>query len=448
MTTRESNENPVYKLWFKETKTFILGLREETGGFAMSDDWFFDSGRVRAPRRDMLPILVIVLIVVGNFVVVAFYVNNANRNVVKLNSEIETLNQEIETLRFQLQSANFELLALKDAIKTGKPGNASAGLELTQLYNQTRRSVVLIAVRTGTGGGQGSGFVYDNEGRIVTNNHVVEGAVEDGITVTFIDGTIVPATIVGTDPYVDLAVIDVDASPLLLRPVRMGSSSDLLVGERVIALGNPFGLADTMTAGIVSAVGRQMDAPGGYAIVDVIQTDAAINPGNSGGPLLNMEGEVVGMNTAIVSDTRQFSGVGFAIAADTITREVPSLIETGKYDHPYLGIRGMGLIPSVNEAMELDENTRGALVTEVLDDTPADDAGLQGGDRDVDVDGFPVRVGGDVIIGVDGHTVKDLYDLVVYLERTTRPGDTVTFTIIRDKDVVELDLVLGVRPAP
>ena len=414
----------------------------------MSDDWFFDSGRVRAPKRDMLPILIIVLIVVGNFVIVAFYVNNANRNVVKLNSEIETLNQEIETLRFQLQNSNFELSALKDAIKTGKPGNASAGLELTQLYNQTRRSVVLITVRTGMGGGQGSGFVYDDEGRIVTNNHVVEGAVEDGITVTFIDGTIVPATIVGTDPYVDLAVIDVDASPFLLRPVRMGSSSDLLVGERVIALGNPFGLADTMTAGIVSAVGRQMDAPGGYAIVDVIQTDAAINPGNSGGPLLNMEGEVIGMNTAIISETRQFSGVGFAIPADTVTREVPSLIETGKYDHPYLGIRGMGLVPSVNEAMELDENTRGALVTEVLDGTPAHDAGFQGGDRDVDVDGFPVTVGGDVIIGVDGHTVKDLYDLVVYLERTTKPGDTVTFTIIRDKDVVELDLVLGVRPAP
>jgi S1-C subfamily serine protease len=396
----------------------------------------------------MLPILVIVLIVVGNFVVVAFYVNNANRNVVKLNSEIDTLNQEIETLQFQLQNSNFELSALKDAIQTGRPGNASAGLELTQLYNRTRRSVVLITVRTSMGGGQGSGFVYDGEGRIITNNHVVEGAVEDGITVTFIDGTIVPATLVGTDPYVDLAVIDVDAPSFLLRPVRMGSSEELLVGERVIALGNPFGLADTMTAGIVSAVGRQMDAPGGYAIVDVIQTDAAINPGNSGGPLLNMEGEVVGMNTAIISETRQFSGIGFAIPADTVTREAPSIIETGKYDHTYLGIRGMGLIPSVNEAMGLDENTRGALVTEVVDGTPADEAGLQGGDRDLDVDGFPVRVGGDVIIGVDGHTVKDLYDLVVYLERTTRPGDTVTFTIIRDKDVVELDLILGVRPAP
>jgi S1-C subfamily serine protease len=448
MINRESKGSPVYKLWYMETKTFISGFREESGGSALSDDWFFDSGRVRAPRSNYFPILVIILIVIGNFVVVAFYVNNANRNVVRLNSEVETLNQEIETLRFQLQSANFELSALKDAIQTGRPGNASAGLELTQLYNRTRRSVVLITVRTGSGGGQGSGFVYDEDGRIITNNHVVEGAVEDGITVTFIDGTIVPATIVGTDPYVDLAVIAVDASPFLLRPVTMGSSSELLVGERVIALGNPFGLADTMTAGIVSAVGRQMDAPGGYAIVDVIQTDAAINPGNSGGPLLNMEGEVVGMNTAIVSDTRQFSGVGFAIAADTITREVPSLIETGKYDHPYLGIRGMGLIPSVNEAMDLDENTRGALVTEVVDGTPADEAGLQGGDRDVDLEGFPVRVGGDVIIGVDGRAVKDLYDLVVYLERTTRPGDSVTFTIIRDKDVMELDLVLGVRPSP
>ncbi len=431
-----------------ETKTFISGFQEESGGFAVSDDWFFDSGRARAPRRNLFPILVIILIVIGNFVVVALYVNSANSNVVKLNREIETLNQELETLRFQLQSTNFELSALKDTIKTGRPGNASAGLELTQLYNRTRRSVVLITVRTSTGGGQGSGFVYDSEGRIITNNHVVEGAVEDGITVTFIDGTIVPATLVGTDAYVDLAVIDVDASAFLLRPVTMGSSSELLVGEQVIALGNPFGLADTMTAGIISAVGRQMDAPGGYAIVDVIQTDAAINPGNSGGPLLNIEGEVVGMNTAIISETRQFSGIGFAIPADTITREISSIIETGKYDHPYLGIRGMGLIPSVNEEMGLDEDTRGALVTEVVSGGPADDAGLQGGDRDVNVEGFPVRVGGDLIIGVDGRTVKDLYDLVVYLERTTRPGDSVTFTIIRDRDVMELDLVLGVRPSP
>ena len=412
----------------------------------MSDEWFFESRRSRPPQRNWLPILIVIIVVIANFSIVVLYVNNANRNVVKLNSEIEDLNQEVETLQFQLQSTNYELSALKDTVQMGGPVNVSGGLELTQIYNRTRRSVVLISVRTSFGGGQGSGFVYDSEGRIITNNHVVEGALEDGITVTFIDGTIVPATLVGTDPYVDLAVIDVDAPSFLIQPVGMGDSSELLVGERVIALGNPFGLADTMTAGIVSALGRQMDAPGGYTIVDVIQTDAAINPGNSGGPLLNMEGEVVGMNTAIISETRQFSGIGFAIPADTIKREVPHLIEDGEYIHPYLGIRGWALIPEAREAMGLDESTRGALIAEVVNGGPADEAGLRGGTSEIDVGGVNVKIGGDVIIGVDGHTVRDFIDLVVYLERFLRPGKTITLTIIRDKEVMELDLVLGVRP--
>jgi len=412
----------------------------------VSDEWFFDSGRGRPPQRNWLPILIVIIVVIANFGIVVLYVNNANRNVVKLNSEIEDLNQEVETLQFQLQSTNYELSALKDTVQMGGPVNVSGGLELTQIYNRTRRSVVLISVRTSFGGGQGSGFVYDSEGRIITNNHVVEGALEDGITVTFIDGTIVSATLVGTDPYVDLAVIDVDAPSFLIQPVGMGDSSELLVGERVIALGNPFGLADTMTAGIVSALGRQMDAPGGYTIVDVIQTDAAINPGNSGGPLLNMEGEVVGMNTAIISETRQFSGIGFAIPADTIKREVPHLIEDGEYIHPYLGIRGWALIPEAREAMGLDESTRGALIAEVVNGGPADEAGLRGGTSEIDVGGVNVKIGGDVIIGVDGHTVRDFVDLVVYLERFLRPGKTITLTIIRNKEVMELDLVLGVRP--
>ncbi|MBS7638683.1 trypsin-like peptidase domain-containing protein, partial [Candidatus Bathyarchaeota archaeon] len=162
-------------------------------------------------------------------------------------------------------------------------------------------SVVLIRVRTLTGSAQGSGFVYDKEGRIITNNHVVEGA--SSIEVTFPNGVVAKATLVGRDPYADLAVIQVKVDPSLLRPLKLGNSSELLVGEPVVAIGNPYGLANTVTFGIVSAVGRQIEAPGGYAIVDVIQTDAAINPGNSGGPLLNMRGEVVGMNTAIVSAT-------------------------------------------------------------------------------------------------------------------------------------------------
>ncbi len=413
----------------------------------MGDEWFFESGRDRKSRGSLLPILIIVILVVGNFVTAYYFVYRSNESVVRLNEEIEGLDQELKTLRLQLQSASYEISALRDSIQYQELGNVSRGLELTQIYNQTRRSVVLISVSTLFEPVQGSGFVFDEKGRIITNNHVVEGAQE--ITVTFIDGTIVPATLVGTDPYVDLAIVEVDVATYLLKPVRLGDSTRLLVGERVIALGNPFGLADTMTAGIISALGREMRLSSGYSIVDVIQTDAAINPGNSGGPLLNMEGEVVGMNTAIISETRQFSGIGFAIPSDTIKREVLHLIEDGKYEHPYLGIRGTSLTPDINNLMGLDESTRGALVTEVVRAGPADDAGLKGGTRDIVLEGIgELKIGGDIIVGVDGRTVKDFYDLVVYLERTKAPGDTITLTILRDKNVMVLDLVLGVRPEP
>jgi len=405
----------------------------------LSDEWFFESSGRRKPSRSWLPLLFVALIVV-NAAVVVYYTNEMNRNVSELNAEIETL-------QFQFNSVNYEIATLRDTIIIQKQ-NYSRDLELTQIYNQTRRSVVLIEVRTSTGGGQGSGFVYDSEGRIITNHHVVEDAVPGGITVTFIDGTVTDAELVGTDAYVDLAVIDVDVPSYLLQPVKLGSSEDLLVGEQVIALGNPFGLADTMTAGIVSATGRQMGAPGDYVIVDVIQTDAAINFGNSGGPLLNMEGKVVGMNTAILSETGQFSGIGFAIPSDTIAREVPFIIAEGEYKHPYMGIRGMGLIPEIKEHMGLDDSVKGALVSEVEEDGPADIAGVRGGERDVDLDGFTVRVGGDIIIGVDGQTVNDFYELVVNLERYHMPGDIVTLTILRDNSVIDLDLELGVRPDP
>jgi len=403
----------------------------------LSDEWFFDSGHGPGTRRGWLSVVVLIL-VVANIGVMAYFVIDSNL-------QISKLNRDVEVLQFQLSSAKYEIDSLRDAIRMQGVGNASESLGLTLIYNQTRRSVVLISVTTALGRVQGSGFVYDLEGRIITNNHVVEE--EGDITVTFIDGTIVPATRVGRDPYVDLAVIDVDVDDCL-SPLNLGNSSELLVGEQVVAIGNPFGLADSMTTGIVSAVSRQMEAPGNYAIVDVIQTDAAINPGNSGGPLLNMRGEVVGMNTAILSETRQFSGIGFAIPSDTIRREVPSLIENGSYQHPYLGIIGMDITPAIAELMGLDEGTKGALVVEVVKGGPAEEAGLRGGTIERAVEGMQVKIGGDVIIGVDGRTVRSFYDLVVYLERYIKPGATVKLTLIRDKSVVELKLTLGVRPPP
>jgi len=402
----------------------------------MGDEWFYETRRSRRTGFNWIPLMIIALVVV-NALVLSYYVGQANENVAKLEVELEAI-------EFQLSSATSEIAMLRESIAIQSKGNASRNLGLTLIYNNTRNSVVLIDVSSFAGGGQGSGFVYDMEGRIITNNHVVEDA--DEILVTFLDGTIVEATLVGTDPYSDMAVIEVDVPAYLLSPVEFAPSSELLVGEQVIALGNPFGLENTMTEGIVSATGRQMDAPGRYAIIDVIQTDAAINPGNSGGPLLNSEGKVVGMNTAILSETRQFSGIGFAIPSDTILREAPVIIAEGRFDHAYLGITGTDLLPGIRDLMGFDDSIKGALVTDVTEGGPADTAGLRGGNQQADLDGFTINIGGDVIIGVEGMTVRSFYDLVVILERGYRPGDVVTLTVIRDNDVIEIDLELGVRP--
>ena len=389
-------------------------------------------------RRSLLYVAAVILIIL-NLAALTYFVLDFRLRISKFEGEIEAL-------RFQVNSLQAELSSLRDEMKILRVGNASESLTLVEIYNRTKWSVVLISVRTPFGRGTGSGFVYDKEGRIITNNHVVEGARE--IEVTFPDGTIAEAEIVGTDPYVDLAVIDVDVPESLLRPVKFGNSSQLLVGERVIAIGNPFGLEGTMTVGVVSALGRQMRAPRGFVIVDVIQTDAAINPGNSGGPLLNMRGEVVGMNTAIVSGTGQFAGIGFAIPIDTIKRELPDLIEKGTYEHPYLGIEGMDVTPAIAEAMGLDPSTRGCLVVEVVKGGPAEKAGLRGGTTEAIIDGGKVKIGGDIIIGVDGHVVRQFYDLVLYMERHKRPGDEATLTIIREGRTIDVEVTLGARPPP
>ena len=419
-----------------QRREFISPAGKCYGVISMSDEWFYEQKRRRPTGINWLPLLIIVL-VIANAIILSYFLRQANDNVAKLEVELETI-------EFQLNSAINEIARLEETIALQKLGNTTRNIGLTLLYNNTRNSVVLIEVSSITGGGQGSGFVYDMEGRIITNHHVIENA--DEIQVTFLDGTIVEATLVGTDPYSDMAVIDVDVPRNLLFPLEFSASSNLLVGEQVIALGNPFGLENTMTEGIVSATGRQLDAPGNYAIVDVIQTDAAINPGNSGGPLLNIEGKVVGMNTAIISETNQFSGIGFAIPSDTILREAPIIIEEGEFNHAYLGISGIDLLPQIKELMEFDTTIKGALVTDIVEGGPADQAGLKGGDTQVDLDGFLVNIGGDVIIGIEGRMVRSFYDLVVILERSYRPGDVVTFTVIRDNAVIDMDLELGIRP--
>ncbi len=350
---------------------------------------------------------------------------------------------QLKALELELRSAQRDIESLKEEIRILDRGESNPDLGVIEIYNRTKFSVVLIETPTGAG----SGWVYDEEGHIITNNHVVQGYEE--VQVTFQSGEILEADVVGTDPYSDMAVIGLrEAPPGLLRPLPVGRSSTLLVGETVIAIGNPFGLANTLTVGVISATGRQMTTVNNYAIVDVIQTDAAINPGNSGGPLLNLKGEVVGMNTAIISNTRDFSGIGFAIPSDTITREVGSLIENGTYQHPWLGISGLNLTPDLAEAMGLDRDTRGTLVVDVLPGGPADQAGIKGSTTRIILGGRIFFIGGDIIIGVDGVSMPNFYDLQVYLTRNTRPGQKITLTIIRGGEAMDVEFTLGVRPPP
>ena len=314
---------------------------------------------------------------------------------------------------------------------------------LVNLYERVSFSVVNLAVSTAFGGGTGSGFVLDTNGHIVTNNHVIEGA--DQILVRFADETVVEAELVGADVDSDLAVIRVDVPADLLREVRLGDSSTLRVGQRAIAVGNPFGLEQTMTTGIISALGRVVRQESGFSLPFLIQTDAAINPGNSGGPLLNSRGEVIGVNTFIFSRSGSSSGVGFAVPVNTVKRVVPALIATGRYADPWLGISGLSITPTVAEALALPVE-QGILLQEVVPEGPADRAGLQGNDRQGQFDGAFLPTGGDIIVAIDGLDVRDMDDLIIYLAETI-VGQTVTVDILRDGERQSLNLVLGERPA-
>jgi len=298
--------------------------------------------------------------------------------------------------------------------------------------------------------GEGSGFVWDKKGHIVTNNHVIEGA--EKITVVFADDTAVTAEWVGADPDSDLAVLLVDVPADQLEPVRLGDSTALQVGELAIAIGNPFGQEGTMTVGIISALGRLLPVGESsfftprYNIPDIIQTDAAINPGNSGGVLLNDRGEVIGVTTAIISAVGASSGVGFAVPAAIVRQVVPALISDGAYAHPFMGISGGSLSAEIAEAMNLPQGQRGVLVADIVPDSPADQAGLLGNDEEVEIDGFQVGIGGDVIIAIEDQPLQAMDDLIAYLESSTRVGQTVELTVLRDSREEKISLKLAPRP--
>lgn len=333
-------------------------------------------------------------------------------------------------------------------------------LSLPDLFDKSQVSVVQILDRAGSGR-LGSGFVFDESGHIITNYHVISGG--GPYDVTFSDGTIYRAKLVGTDAYSDLAVLLVsDVPDSKLIPLPLANSDKVRIGEQVIAIGNPFGLSGTMTTGIVSGLGRLIPAqsppaspsttPRGsnnnnnvFSIPNVIQTDAAINPGNSGGPLLNREGKVIGVTSAIYSTTGQFSGVGFALPSNTVSRVVSSIIQTGSFKHPWLGISGTNITPAIAKALDLSE-PRGFLVVDVVSGSPAEKAGVHGGNKRVTIDGRPMILGGDVIIRIDNTTVRKIDDVLVYLDSEKTVGDKVKLVVIRDNKVQEIVATLGSRP--
>jgi S1-C subfamily serine protease len=326
---------------------------------------------------------------------------------------------------------------------------------LVNLYQRTNLAVVYVEVSADMGltsepFGSGSGFVIDRDGHIVTNNHVVESA--DTVKVTFENGTVREAEVVGQDPYSDLAVLQVDAASDLLTPLELGDSDMLKVGQRVVAIGNPFGLEGTMTVGVVSALGRTLPAQvaqdaGVFSNPEIVQTDASINPGNSGGPLLDLRGRVIGVNTAIRSTTGVNAGVGFAVPVNTVKRIIPHLIEEGYYNYPYMGITSDNRFTVAELAEELDLPVkRGVLISEVQPDTAAERAGLRGGDREVEVMGATILAGGDIIIAIDGYDLQNFDDLISYLVGKTKVGQEVTLTIVRDGKEMDIPVTLGERP--
>ncbi len=326
---------------------------------------------------------------------------------------------------------------------------ASEEEALMDLYTRVNPAVVAILVETASGGGQGSGFLFDAEGHIVTNQHVVEGATD--IEVDFPSGLKTRGRVIGVDPDSDLAVVKVDEVPPGVAPLALADSDEVRVGQRAIAIGNPFGEAGTMTLGIISGTGRTLSsnrtAPGGggrFTAPDTLQTDAPINPGNSGGPLLNLAGEVIGVNRAIATETGVSSGVGYAIASNTVRQIVPYLIRDGKFVYPYLGISSLPEVPLIlSEQLGLPQAS-GTYVTTVTAGGPAERAGLRADSASTSFAGF--NGDGDLIVGVDGREVRVLGDLMSYLINTKRPGDEVTLSVIRDGQTIEVKVVLGERP--
>jgi S1-C subfamily serine protease len=361
----------------------------------------------------------------------------ASAIIFSLSSVVEIPNSEL----IVSNGNHLETVGEVTSIQTGSK------FSLIEIFEKTEASVVQVNVRSVDGrimpGSMGSGFVYSDDGYIITNNHVIDNA--EKVTITFLDGESYIAQIIGTDSDLDLAVLKVKTGSTYLHPIPIGDSSQLKVGQEITAIGNPFGLSGSMTSGIISQIGRLLPQDSGYSIPDVIQTDAAINPGNSGGPLLNMKGEVVGINTAIQSATGEFTGVGFAVPSNTVKKVIPVLIEDGIFHHPWMGISGSDVDPELAKVRELN-SSKGFLIATVIEGSPADDAGLEGVTDTKEIDGREYPLDGDIILKIDDVVVRKISDILVYLQREKSIGDEMIMTINRDGMLIEKVLVLGERP--
>jgi S1-C subfamily serine protease len=370
----------------------------------------------RKASASLLILLFAAGLVVGSL---AFYYVNY-RQVNDLNGQISNLQSRVSALQ-GFQNATYQNITI-----------LQNGTSLEGIYQNLKNSVVLVQGDTSTGGVQGSGFVYSFGDKIVilTNYHVVKD-VTSGLSVTFSDGNGYGATVLGTDPYSDLAVVSINASASEYKPIQIVSSSTLAVGEPVIAIGNPYGLVGSLTSGVVSAVGRTIteDTAQGFSIANIIQTSVPINPGNSGGPLLNSVGNVVGITTAIVSDSQ---GLAFAIPSNTILREVSDLITTGSYSgHSYLGVKGQDM--DYTTAQQTHSSvTYGWQIASVTSGGPSEGK---------------LRVN-DIIIAMNGQTIRNNDDLASYLEENTLPGDSISITVVRGSAQFNVTVILGQRPAP
>ena len=315
---------------------------------------------------------------------------------------------------------------------------------LIDIFEKSEESIVQVSVLRGeSDGGMGSGFVYSDEGYVITNQHVVQDAKK--VMITFLDGEAYIGNVIGVDRDLDIAVVKVEPTNTYLQPIKIGDSSKLKVGEKIAAIGNPFGLSGSMTSGIVSQMGRLLPQESGYSIPDVIQTDAAINPGNSGGPLINMKGEVVGINTAIQSATGEFSGIGFAVPSNTVKKVVPVLIQDGVFKHPWMGISGTDVDPELAEVRQLN-SSKGFLVVSVIEGSPAETAGLLGVTETKEMDGREYALDGDIILSIDGETVRKISDILVHLQREKSVGDEMVLSVNRNGEILELTMILEERP--